>query len=210
LIIWGENSQLEYGGNEKERLATRLDQNWLSKHGCLQSTQAADWIGHQGLTSAELSAYQLPNNPDFEVRSLFLGAFFKWNSYDNAKIAVSRGFSYNQDNLKTGVWDFADIDCDFIALHHYVKWQKFGFSRIFDNLSVQIRYNMLSRTDAVDIIRETGVQVPHDDIKAFCIFQGQPVQWFHDTADSFRNRDIWKHDGDKWYIPDFLIEEWNW
>ena len=210
LIIWGENAQLEYGGSELERLATRLDSDWLAKHGCLQSTRAADWIGKEGLTAAELSAYQFPENPDFEVRSVFLGAFFKWNSFENTQIAESRGFRYGNEDLKTGTWDFADIDCNFISLHHVTKWQKFGITRAFDNLSVQIRYGQITRAEAIAKIRELGLQIPKSDVQKFCEFQGLPESWFWEVAEKFRNKDIWKKVGNQWQIPGFLIENWDW
>ena len=210
LIIWGENAQLEYGGNELERLATNLDREWLSKHGCLQSTQASDWVGKESLTLSELSAYQIPSEPDFEVRSIFLGSFFKWNSYENTEIAKSRGFEYQSGDLKTGVWEFADIDCRFISLHHYIKWYKFGLTRAFDNLSVQIRYGLITRSEAIEILSKLGLQEPKEDIEEFCNFQNLPVSWFHEVAETFRNKDIWKHNGQHWYIPDFLIDDWSW
>ena len=30
---------------------------------------------------------------------------------------------YDENYGKVGSWNFADIDCDFISLHHYLKWQ---------------------------------------------------------------------------------------
>ncbi len=210
LIVWGENSQLEYGGDEWERLSTNLDANWLSKHGCLQSTQASDWVGQEGLTTANLAAYEFPLNPDFQVRSVFLGSFFKWNSFENTKIAQQHGFKYAQSDLKTGTWDFADIDCKFISLHHFLKWYKFGITRAFDNLSVQIRYGMTTREDALKRLATLGLQRPDQDIEAFCEFQKKPIRWFFDIAETFRNPDIWKQQDGKWVIPDFIIKDWNW
>lgn len=210
LIVWGENPQLEYGGNEAERLATTLDAGWLSKHGCLQSTNASDWIGKEGLTEKDLVAYNFPTEPDFDVRSVFLGSFFKWNSFENTKVAEEHGFVFAQDNLKTGSWEFADIDCDFISLHHFIKWYKFGITRSFDNLSVQIRYGMISRDDAVEEIRRQGLQAPVQDIKKFCEFQNLPESWFWEVAEKFRNPDIWQCRNGQWVIPGFLIDDWDW
>lgn len=210
LIVWGENAQLEYGGTVKEQLATRLDADWLAKHGCLQSTNAADWVGKEGLTRAELSAYQLPDKPDYSVDSVFLGSFFKWSSFENTRIAEAHGFRYQKDDLRTGSWDFADIDCRFISLHHFVKWYKFGITRTFDNLSVQIRDGQLSRDDAIARLREQGLQIPQDDIDAFCKFVDRPVDWFWQTCEKFRNTDIWVQRGDVWTIPGFLVEGWEW
>jgi N-acetyl sugar amidotransferase len=210
LILWGENPQLEYGGSEMERLTETLDADWLSRHGCLESTDADFWVGHQGLTEADLLAYRIPSAPDFQVRSVFLGAFFKWNSFENARIAQEHGFEFAEQDLKTGSWDFADIDCDFISLHHFLKWYKFGFTRTFDNLSVQIRYGMITREEAAAEVARRGVEPRLDDICAFCAFQGEPEAWFWQTAEGFRNSDVWVHRDGVWQIPGFLIPDWDW
>ncbi|RVU38547.1 N-acetyl sugar amidotransferase [Hwanghaeella grinnelliae] len=214
LIIWGENAQLEYGGGKDERLATDLDREWLAKHGCLQSTNAADWVGEEDLTEADLAAYSLGDTgeaaAEFKLESVFLGSFFKWNSFENARIASEHGFESNAGHLKTGTWEFADIDCRFISLHHFLKWYKFGITRSFDNLSVQIRMGMTTREEAIEIIRQKGWEAPHDDIKAFCAFQGLPEEWFWQVCESFRNPAIWHRESDIWKIRGFLIEDWAW
>ena len=47
---------------------------------------------------------------------------------------------------KTGFYDFADIDDDLISIHHYLKIIfKYGFSRMYDNLSLEIRNKRISR-----------------------------------------------------------------
>jgi N-acetyl sugar amidotransferase len=210
LILWGENPQLEYGGNELERLATTLDAAWLAKHGCLDSTDADSWVGKEGLTERDLLSYRVPRNPDHDVRSVFLGAFFKWNSFENTRVAEAHGFEYGAGDLKTGTWDFADIDCDFISLHHFLKWYKFGITRAFDNLSVQIRQGMMTREDAVAEIARRGVEVPTEDIRRFCEFQGKLESWFWEVAERFRNPAVWRREGDAWVIPGFLIPDWRW
>ena len=210
LILWGENAQLEYGGTASERMATRLDAAWLARHGCLQSTNAGDWVGAEGLTEEELSAYGFPADPDFDVDSVFLGSFFKWDSFENTEIAQQHGFEYDKTTLKTGVWEFADIDCQFISLHHFPKWYKFGMTRSFDNLSVQIRKGMTDRQEAIEQVRLRGWEAPDEDIKAFCDFQGLPVDWFWNVCETFRNKSIWHLDGDVWKMPEFLVGDWEW
>lgn len=211
LILWGENPQLEYGGNEAERLSERLDADWLARHGCLQATDADFWVGRNGLTESDLAPYRFPTDPDFEVRSVFLGAFFKWDSFENARIAEAHGFTHDAADMKTGAWAFADIDCHFISLHHFLKWYKFGITRAFDNLSVQIRRGDITRAEAIERVRAAGAQVPREDIRRFCAFAGKPESWFWETAETFRNPEIWEKRADgTWWIPGFLIEDWPW
>ena len=213
LVVWGENPQLEFGGNERDRLATDLDLDWIARHGVTNQTSREDWIGAEGLTDGDLAAYRLPAPEDFarfQPKSIFLGSFFPWNSFENARVAAAHGFESGAAHLKTGVWEFADIDCHFIALHHFLKWYKFGLLRSFDNLSVQIRYGMISRDEAIETLRRTGFQVPADDIARFCAFAGRDEDWFWRVAESFRNTEIWQRHGNTWRIPGFLLDDWPW
>ncbi|MDA1310275.1 MAG: N-acetyl sugar amidotransferase, partial [Proteobacteria bacterium] len=87
LVVWGENPQLEFGGAEADRLATELDLDWIAKHGVTNQTSREDWIGAEGLSDTDLAAYRLPPAEAFKAfapKSVFLGSFFKWNSFDNA------------------------------------------------------------------------------------------------------------------------------
>ena len=209
LIVWGENPQLEFGGDGKERLATDLDDEWRQKHGCMMGTTPDSWIGER-LSADDLRAYQLSSDTDFIPKSIFLGAFFEWNSFENAKIAAQHGFAYERDNARVGTWDFADIDCDFISLHHYPKWHKFAMTRAWDNLSQQIRYGMSTRDEAIAELKRIGLQTPVKDIQRFCEFAGKPESWFYQTCEKFRNLSLWRNEGGVWKVPGFLIPDWRW
>ncbi len=210
LIIWGENSQLEYGGSKKDQLHTDLDDKWLSKHGCMEGTIGQDWIGYEGLKKEDLAGYMLAKKESFTPKSIFLGSFIKWNSFEILKKVKKYGFKFDSKKGKVGAWNFADIDCNFISLHHFLKWYKFGISRSFDNLSVQIRYGMISRNMALKKISKLGHIIPHEDIKLFCKFVNKPTSWFWKTCEKFRNNEIWYKDKKKWKIKNFIVPNWKW
>jgi N-acetyl sugar amidotransferase len=209
LILWGENPQLEFGGNETERLATDLDDKWASEHGCMQGTVARDWATN-GMTEKDLLAYTLPDHLDYKPKSIFLGAFTKWNSFENTRVSTAHGFEWDSEGARTGTWNFADIDCDFVSLHHFPKWFKFGMTRAWDNLSVQIRHGEITRDQALATVKELGPQIPHDDIRMFCEFVDRPERWFWETCEKFRNTDIWYQEGGNWKLRDFIFGDWDW
>ena len=66
---------------------------------------------------------------------------------------MATGFQVRTAGPKTGYWNYADIDDDFISIHHYIKWYKFGCTRLFDNLSIEIRNGRLTRNEALEIVR---------------------------------------------------------
>tara|TARA_B110000003_G_scaffold276499_1_gene323332 strand:- start:3297 stop:4415 length:1119 start_codon:yes stop_codon:yes gene_type:complete len=212
LIIWGENSAFEYGDSSEERLGFKLDSNWLRKFGVTHNTNAADWVD-KDLSSKELTPYfeQSKHNVEKqEVLAVFLGYYFQWDVQTSYRAANEQGFSVKSGEARTGIYDFADIDDDFISIHHYLKWYKFGFPRTFDNLSIEIRQGRLTRSEAIEIASRFGEDMPQKDIECFCEFVGIATSEFFKIIEPFRNLDIWKFKSNRWEISDFLIEDWKW
>lgn len=212
LVVWGENSAFEYGTDEETLTGFRLDGNWLKKFGVSYGTTAHDWIDAE-LTEKELTPYFGSRDEELDAKgilAIFLGYYFPWDPETTYRVAKEHGFEGSAEGPKTGYYNYADIDDDFISIHHYLKWYKFGFTRLFDNLSLEIRNGRLSRAEAIEIIRQKGDQTPHDDIKKFCSFVNITTERFFEIIEQFRNTNIWKRSGNTWKIPNFLIKDWRW
>jgi N-acetyl sugar amidotransferase len=212
LVVWGENSAFEYGGTAEERTGFRLDRAWLQKYGVTHGTTAADWVGEQ-LSARELTPYVWPDDAALQaagVTAVFLGYYFRWDPETTLAVARAHGFKPRPQGPKTGYYDYADIDDDFISIHHYLKWHKFGFTRLFDNLSIEIRNRRMTREEAIAIVRARGDQTPHADIERFCAFVGMSTREFFEVADRFRDPAVWTRRRGRWEIDDFLIADWAW
>ena len=212
LIVWGENSAFEYGGTDEEQNGFQLDEQWLKKYGVTHGTTARDWIADD-LPEKELTAYFGPSEAelrDQQVLAVFLGYYFPWDPETSLKAALQHGFQVRQQGPKTGYYNYADIDDDFISIHHWLKWYKFGFTRLFDNLSLEIRNGRMTRDHAIDILRGMGTQTPQADIAKLSDFLNISVEHFYEIAETFRNNDIWTQANGRWVIKDFLIPDWNW
>jgi N-acetyl sugar amidotransferase len=212
LVVWGENSAFEYGGADEELKGFQLDGAWLQKYGVTHGTTARDWVSPE-LSARELTPYFGPTDAELVeagVLAVFLGYYFPWDPVISLTVARAHGFQADPGGPRTGYYDYADIDDDFISIHHYLKWYKFGFTRTFDNLSLEIRNGRLTREEAIAIIRQRGDETPHADIAKFCAFVGITREGFFTLIERFRNRDIWQYENGRWFIKDFLIQDWNW
>jgi len=210
--VWGENSAFEYGGKEEEQQGFRLDRNWLERFGVTHGTTAADWISDR-LSAKELTPYFGPTDAQLDragVLAVFLGYYFPWDPETSLRVATAHGFKRRTEGPRTGLYDYADIDDDFISIHHWLKWYKFGITRLFDNLSLEIRNGRLSRDEAIRIIREKGDQTPHEDIDGFCRFVGISKDRFFEIAEKFRNSKLWVRRDGRWMMDDFLVPDWKW
>ena len=213
LVLWGENSAMEYGGSDENVLGFRMTNAWLQKYGVTQGTTARDWVSDT-LSAKDLSAYQWPDDEELKaagVTAAFLGWYLPWDPKETFKVAQKHGFEALMDAPKTGFYKFADVDDEFIiTLHHWMKWYKFGFTRLWDNLSLEIRSGRMDRGQALNIIKETGGEYPKEAIDKFCEWAGLMEDQFLAIAETFRNHDVWEKKGNTWRIKDFLIENWDW
>ena len=208
LVVWGENSAMEYEGSEA---GFELTSEWVRRHGAVHGTTADDWADDE-LTARDLAIYRGPSDAEIEragVRAVFLGMYLQWDPQRTFEVARQHGFEPAPVPL-TGSYAFADVDDDFISLHHWLKWHKFGFTRGWDNLSLEIRNGRLSRDAALELARAAGNPTPRDDIRAFCEYTGMADERFHEVAESFRDPNVWTRTNGTWMIEDFLIPDWDW
>src|SRR5262249_4648767 len=162
LIVWGENSAVEYSGEDVAGEGQGFDRAWLSRYGVTHGTSAAEWIDSE-LSSKDLAAYFGPDPDVLEAqgtRAVFLGHYFEWDPERSYAAARKHGFQSNAGRSRTGYYDHTDIDDDFISIHHWMKWYKFGFTRLFDNLALEIRNGRMTRDRAIEIIRRIGDETP--------------------------------------------------
>jgi N-acetyl sugar amidotransferase len=212
LVVWGENSAFEYGAADDAHVGFALDAAWLRTYGVTNGTTAQDWIDDD-MSAKDLTAYFGPAPDEIEragVRAVFLGYYLPWDPEETRRVAAAHGFRADAGRPRTGYYDFADIDDDFISIHHWMKWYKFGFTRLFDNLSLEIRNGRMTRDQAVAVVRDSGDTTPHDDIAQFCRFTGIAVERFFALAERFRNPAIWRKQNGTWRIPEFLVHDWSW
>lgn len=208
LIIWGENSALEYGENSKSDISGFMSNNWRKHYGVTNNTAIFDWVGAD-LTEDDLASYIFDFKKKSKVLEIFLGNFIKWDPLKIYAFSKKKGFKSN-NKARTGIYKFADIDDNFISIHHWMKWYKFGFNRDFDNLSIEIRNKRISRDKAIELIKKNKNFLPINDIKKFCKYVNIDVKLFFKIAEKFRNKNIWKKINKKWKIENFLIENWKW
>jgi N-acetyl sugar amidotransferase len=212
LVVWGENSAVEYGSTDEALRGARLDAAWLRRFGVTGGTEALDWIGANGLTRRELTPYIRPTTEELDaagVRAVFLGHFLPWDPVETARVAAAHGFEA-ADSARTGTYRFADVDDDFISVHHHFKWPKFGFTRSFDNLSLEIRNGRLTRDEAIETLRALGDETPEQDIERWCAFTGMSRARFGELEDAFRNPEVWTRRDGIWQIDGFIVPDRRW
>lgn len=206
LVVWGENSAVEYG-NSSLADSQKFNKEWLKKYGVNNNTALSFW--QSKLKKIDLRAYQSPSFKKIRRKNInivFLGDYFKWDPLNSYNVAKKRGFLKIKKPI-TGSYNFADIDDDTISIHHWLKWYKFGFTREFDNFSIEIRSGRMSRKEAITKLKKLNFYTPPTlSIKKFCKYLEIDDKKFFRIAESFRNKNIWFKEKNKWRIKNFLLD----
>src|SRR6185295_16093623 len=113
-------SAFEYGTKDEALTGSRLDAKWLRTFGVTQGTTAQDWIADD-TPRAAMEAYFAPSEEELtrrDIAAIFLGYYFQWDPEETRRVAAAHGFLARAEGPRTGFYDYADIDDDFISVHH--------------------------------------------------------------------------------------------
>lgn len=163
LLVWGENSQNEYGGPATAQDNNVLDRRWLEEFGGLLGLRVSDLIGLDGFTRHDLIQYTYPSDAQLRaagVTGIFLGYYFPWDGYQNALIAQGFGFETLPTMVEGSLANYENLDNYQTGIHDYFKYLKFGFGRATDIANNHIRRGRLTREDAVALVRRHDGKFP--------------------------------------------------
>ena len=212
LVVYGENSAFEYGSEDESLAGAEIDRRWLKTFGVTAGTTAADWVDDE-LSRQDLTPYFLPSEEELQakqLRAIFLGWYFPWDPEHSLRVAQAHGFRSREEGALVGHLDYVNIDDALIAVHHHPKWHKFGITRSWDTLSIEIRQGRTGRDEAIAFLAELGDETPWDEIRSFCDWLEMPLREYFAILEEFRNREIWSRRDDRWVIDGFLVPDFPW
>ena len=207
LIIWGENSQMEYGGPDLRSVQSRvLNRKWLEEFGGLLGNRIEDMVGVNNIKRKELTPYFYPSDEDIErvgVTGIFLGSYFFWDARKQLEIIKAKGFKVKEDGPIEGTYtNYENLDERLVGLHDYLKYVKYGFGRATDLACIDIRNKRLTRDEGIKKVSIYDGKYPHYAIKSFIEYSGLSKDEIDNTIDSFTNPLLFKQDKNGKFLRD--------
>ena len=201
LIVWGENSQHEYGGPATAADNQVLDRRWLEEFGGLLGLRVSDIPEISSIPEDQLLPYIYPSDAEIEavgVTGLFLGYFIPWDGFTNVLVSQARGFETFPHAIETTFLNYENLDNYQAGIHDYFKFLKFGFGRASDHASLHVRRGRLTRSDAVDIVTRVDGRYPWSylgrSLEDILRPLGLSVAEFDEIADQFTNPSLFETD----------------
>lgn len=201
LIVWGENSQNEYGGPAAASKDNVLTRRWLEEFGGLLGLRVQDLSDVYGIEKRHLLPYQYPSDEELQrvgVTGLFLGHYLPWDGLSNALIAQANGFTTLDRAVEGSMVNYENLDNHQTGIHDYFKFLKFGFGRATDIACLHVRRGRISRQDAVEIVRARDGKFPWTYLGKSLADILEPldmsVDEFTRICDKFTNKKLFKRD----------------
>ena len=163
LIVWGENSQDEYGGPAAAAKNNVLTRRWLEEFGGLLGLRVTDLVGEEGIEKRHLIQFTYPNDEDLSrvgVTGIFLGYYVPWDGFNNAEIAKEHGFEAYPEPCEGSLVDYENLDNHQTRVHDYFKFLKFGYARATDQACLHVRRGRMDREEAIRTMQERDGKFP--------------------------------------------------
>lgn len=201
LIVWGENSQHEYGGPAAAAENNVLDRRWLEEFGGMLGMRVSDLIGQDGITRKDLIPYFYPSDEDLKrvgVTGIFLGYYFPWDGYNNTLLAQAYGFESYPTPTEGSLVNYENLDNYYHRIHDYFKYIKYGFGRATDQANNHIRRGRLARKDIIDFLKHNDGAYPsvylNRSLESVLKEIDLSKEEFDEICDRFTNKKLFKTD----------------
>jgi N-acetyl sugar amidotransferase len=207
LVVLGENSAFEYGGDKDIAENVFMTKKWFLKYAANQERDARFISKKYNIPYKLLKAYDYPDELETsETQAVFLSYFFKWDSEAHFKIAKQYGFK-ELDQPREGTYrNYVGIDEKINRIHQYLKVLKFGYGRATDHACEDIRNERLDRDLAKKLVKKHDLEdLSGYYVDDFCSYLEYTKKDFFNILEQFRSPDIWKRsDKGNWEIPNHL------
>jgi N-acetyl sugar amidotransferase len=200
LLVYGENVSYEYGGaGAEETYSARTQIN----NGVALGIDENELISKTGISLADLVLTRAPKQEELDkLDPVYISYFVEWNSLKNYEFARKHGF-----HDLTGEWDrtqhienFDQVDSRAYLVHPWLKYPKFGHQAATDYASRYVRYGVITREEAIELVKKHDSKLDPLCVRDFCDFCGYTESEFWEIIDRLYNSDLFKKDETGSYV----------
>lgn len=204
LIMYGENGEVEYGGDPKNAdKPSRNVTDDLVKH-YFSGFDQSSWKS-RGLTDAGLYPYQVPLLEDMRkigIECHFWSYYHKWVPQENYYYSAEHtGFEANPDGRSEGTYSkYASLDDRLDGFHYYLSFIKFGIGRATSDAAHEIRDGHITRGEGVALVKKYDGEFPKKYFREFLDYAELSEERFWEIVDSFRPPHLWEKVEGEWRL----------
>ncbi len=210
LIMYGENGEVEYGGNMKN--AFKPNRDWKNGHKEQYfSGLAPEDLLEYGITSNDILPYMAPDNEKLEKLGLdihFFGYYKKWVPQELYYHAVEyTGFKPRYARNEGTYSKYASFDDQIDGFHYYLSYIKFGIARATSDSAHEIRDGHISREEGISLIKRFDGEFPKEHFQTFLKYCDITEEYYYEVIDSWRSPHLWEKKSGNWELKNPIWKE---
>jgi N-acetyl sugar amidotransferase len=205
LIVWGVHQGIDQVGMFLHTDEVEMTRKYRKEHD-LMGFEAEDLVGGEsGLTEIDLAPFFYPDSKEIEktgVRGIYLSNYIAWDSKKQHELMIAK-YGYETAEQQRTFDTYNDVDCiHYSGLHDYIKYIKFGYGKVTDHASREIRWGRLTRTEGIELVKKYEKRLPND-IRQFTDWMQIKGSDMFRNIDRFRDLKAWQriHNGE-WRLND--------
>ncbi len=199
LIMYGENGEVEYGGDMKNWDSPTREIQDHDKH-YFSGLPPEFWLTH-GLTDCDLYPFKAPKFADVisnKTEIHFMGYYKFWDPQENYYYSKENvGFMPNPERSQGTYSKYASLDDQIDGFHYYLAYIKFGIGRATSDAAHEIRDGKISREEGKALVKKYDHEFPSKYFDNFLEYCQITSEEFYKIIDSWRSDHLWELvDGD--------------
>jgi len=202
LIMYGENGEVEYGGDMKNAFRPTRDIQDHNSH-YFSGLPPEFWTEH-GVSLADLYPFMAPKLGEIEKNKTeihFLGYYKFWDPQENYYYCHEHtGFTVNTERSEGTYSKYASLDDEIDQFHYYLSYIKFGIGRSTSDTAHEIRDEKITREEGVALVKRYDHESPKKYYKEFLDFCSITDEEVNEVIDSWRSDHIWHKENDEWKL----------
>jgi N-acetyl sugar amidotransferase len=199
LVMYGENGEVEYGGDMKNAFSPIRDYKLDHKKHYFSGIGPEDLVDY-GVSKNDIQTYMSPSNEKLDeigTEIHFYGYYKKWVPQEFFYYCTEHtGFKANPIRSEGTYSKYASLDDKLDGFHYYLAYIKFGLGRATSDSAHEIRDGHLTRDEGVSLVRKYDGEFPAKYFDLFLEYCDISEEHFWDIIDSWRSPHIWEKDND--------------
>ncbi len=203
FLMYGENGEVEYGGDMKNALVPTRDYKTDHKRHYFSGLSPEDMVDY-GIEKNALKPYMGPSYEELDANGIeihFLSYYEKWIPMENYNYCVKNtGYTANSVRSEGSYTKHASLDDKLDGFHYYLSYIKFGIGRATADSAHEIRDGDLTREEGVKLVRQYDGEFPKRYFKDFLDYCNITEEYFWEVIDSWRSPHLWEKIGGEWKL----------
>ena len=208
LIMYGENGEVEYGGDMKYAFSPTRQISDHTKH-YFSGLPPEYWANHD-ISISDLKPFMQPEIStivDNKTEIHFFGYYKYWDPQENYYYCKNHtGFQPNPQRSEGTYSKYASLDDQFDGFHYYLSYIKFGIGRTTSDTAHEIRDGKIERDEGIALVKRYDGEFPAKYLDEFLDYCAMNRDEFDSVIDSWRSSHIWKREQDRWILRNPIWE----